>query len=213
MRLTVGDTGTGMPPDVAARAFEPFFTTKEVGKGSGLGLAQTYGFAQQSGGSARIESEIGRGTRIVLLLPRSHQQVCESSFPTQRPQALESGNGRVLLVEDDDAVAGMVAGMLGQLGYDVLRTSDAAGALRALDEGETINLVFSDIVMPGGMDGVGLARELRSRCPELPVVLTSGHPGAASGELKASGLRVLVKPYGLEDLRAALLQSVQLADR
>ena len=213
VRLTVEDTGTGMPPDVAARAFEPFFTTKEVGKGSGLGLAQTYGFARQSGGSARIESEIGRGTRIVLLLPRSHDQASVSYLQPELPRAVESGNGRILVVEDDEAVAGMVAGMLSQLGYDVLRASDAAGALRAVDDGEAINLVFSDIVMPGGMDGLGLARELRSRCPELPVVLTSGHPGTASSELEGSGLRVLAKPYSLDELRAVLQQTVQLVGR
>jgi DNA-binding NtrC family response regulator len=106
----------------------------------------------------------------------------------------------------------MVAGMFGQLGYDVLRTRDAAGALRALDNGGTVNLVFSDIVMPGGMVGVALACQLRSRRPELPVVLTSGHPGTAFGELATIGLRVLAKPYGLDELRAALQQAVQLVD-
>jgi signal transduction histidine kinase/ActR/RegA family two-component response regulator len=212
VRLTVADTGTGMPPEVAARAFEPFFTTKEVGKGSGLGLAQTYGFVRGSGGAVRIDSKVGRGTRIVLTLPRSRTAIVEragGSVPA-RPK-VEGGNGRILLVEDDEEVAHMVADMLGQLGYQVVRAASASGALGALANGRHFDLVFTDIVMPGGMDGVRLARELRLRRPRLPVVLTSGHPGTASRDIEADGLQVLAKPYRLEELRAALAQALHAA--
>jgi CheY-like chemotaxis protein len=197
-----------MPPEVAARAFEPFFTTKEVGKGSGLGLAQAYGFARQSGGTVRIDSEVGRGTRIVLTLPRSSRSAAARPERSQQPDvAAESGRGSILLVEDDEEVARMVADMLDQLGYRVTRAKDASSALAALADGGHIDLVFTDVVMPGAMDGVQLARELRSRCPQLPVVLTSGHPGAASRDIEADGLKVLYKPYRLDDLRTALVQA------
>jgi signal transduction histidine kinase/ActR/RegA family two-component response regulator len=213
VRLTVADTGSGMAPDVAARAFEPFFTTKEVGKGSGLGLAQAYGFARESSGTVQIQSEPDHGTRIVLTLPRSDSTVPERSRE-EPPASAEAANhpaGHILLVEDDDEVARLVSEMLDQLGYDVLRTATASGALGALANGREIDLVFSDIMMPGGMDGVGLARELRHRRPHLPVLLTSGHPGAAHLDMADEGLRVLAKPYRLDDLRTALAEAFRSA--
>jgi signal transduction histidine kinase len=213
VRITVADTGTGMPPDVAARAFEPFFTTKEIGKGSGLGLAQAYGFARESGGTVQIESEPGHGTRIVLTLPRARSAPLDAHGGNgleTRPPA-EVGTGQVLLVEDDDEVARLVSEMLGELGYQVVRAASASGALGALANGREIDLVFTDIMMPGEMDGVGLARELKARRPHLPVVLTSGHPGAAGREIEADGLSVLAKPYRLEELRAALVQALRAA--
>jgi CheY-like chemotaxis protein len=214
VRLTVSDTGSGMPPEVAARAFEPFFTTKEIGKGSGLGLAQAYGFAQASGGSLQIQSEVGRGTRIVLTLPRCYSGTSDrvqkdSAIPAE---VANDHRGQVLLVEDDDDVAQMVGDMLEQLGYGVLRTASASGALGALANGRQIDLVFSDIMMPGGMDGVALARELRVRRPNLPVLLTSGHPGAALRDIEAEELKVLAKPYRLEELRAALNGAFRAAE-
>jgi signal transduction histidine kinase/CheY-like chemotaxis protein len=215
VRLTIADTGTGMPPDVAARAFEPFFTTKEIGKGSGLGLAQAYGFARESGGTVEIQSEVGRGTRVVLTLPRSYAQAPERSRTGAHSPPIPAGNrprlGEVLLVEDDDEVARLVSEMLDELGYGVLRTASASGALGALANGRKFDLVFSDIMMPGGMDGVGLARELRQRRPNLPVLLTSGHPGAARRDIEAEGLQVLAKPYRLEELRTAVTQAVRSA--
>jgi CheY-like chemotaxis protein len=214
VQLTVADTGLGMPPDVAARAFEPFFTTKEIGKGSGLGLAQAYGFARGSGGTVQIQSEPGHGTRIVLTLPRSHSAVVEGS--RDEPDAVREpaghGGGQILLVEDDDDVAQLVSEMLDQLGYEVLRTATATGALGALANGRHIDLVFSDIMMPGGMNGVALARELRRRQPHLPILLTSGHPGSAQLDIEAEGVRVLAKPYRLEDLRNALTETFSIVD-
>ena len=207
VRLIVADTGTGMPPEVAARAFEPFFTTKEIGKGSGLGLAHAYGFARESGGMVRIESQVGQGTRIVLTLPRSPAP--EADWRRTRLDTrplIHTGRpaGKVLLVEDDDEVARMSREMLEQLGYEVVRSANASDALGVIAAGPQIDIVFSDIMMPGAMDGVALARELKVRLPQLPVVLTSGHPGAFGHEIEHNGLQVLPKPYRLDELRVTL---------
>jgi signal transduction histidine kinase/CheY-like chemotaxis protein len=207
VRLSFVDTGTGMTADVQSRVFEPFYTTKDVGKGSGLGLPQVYGFAKQSGGSVRIESELGRGTTIELLLPRSgHVPAAKKQHlvdlhvePRKRVSA-----GSVLLVEDDDEVAALVGEMLDQLGFAVTRVASAAAALGALADGRIVDVVFSDIMMPGGMNGVELAREVRSRRPSLPVVLTSGYAGSARREAEHDGMRILAKPYGIDELAAAL---------
>ena len=212
VRLIVADTGTGMPPEVAARAFEPFFTTKEIGKGSGLGLAHAYGFARESGGMVRIESQVGLGTRIVLTLPRSPAP--EADWRRTRLDTrplIHTGRpaGKVLLVEDDDEVARMSREMLEQLGYEVVRSANASDALGVIAAGPQIDIVFSDIMMPGAMDGVALARELKVRLPQLPVVLTSGHPGAFGHEIEHNGLQVLPKPYRLDELRVTLAEALE----
>jgi len=212
VRLSFADTGTGMTPEVQARVFEPFYTTKEVGKGSGLGLAQVHGFAKQSGGSVRIDSHVGRGTTIELMLPRSRNTPSAGERhlvdlhvePRRRPAA-----GAVLLVEDDDEVAALVCEMLDQLGYAVTRVASAAAALGALADGRGIDIMFSDIMMPGGMNGVELAREVRSRKPGLPVLLTSGYAGASRAQAEAEGMRILTKPYGIDDLAMALDEARQ----
>jgi CheY-like chemotaxis protein len=207
VRLSVVDEGSGMSDEVKAHVFEPFYTTKDVGRGSGLGLAQVHGFAQQSGGSVRIESALGEGTTVSVLLPRSARS------PVRRAPHLANDNvrerrvrtsGSVLLVEDDDEVAALVTEMLEELGYEVTRTASAAAALGALSNGRAIDLVFSDIMMPGGMNGVELARELRSRRRNLPVLLTSGYEEAARAGAKAEGVRILAKPYRLDELATAL---------
>jgi len=161
----------------------------------------------------KIESQPGSGTRIVLTLPRARSAPADvrASSGNETRAAAETGTGQVLLVEDDDEVARLVSEMLGQLGYKVLRAASASGALGALANGREVDLVFTDIMMPGEMDGVGLARELKARRPHLPVVLTSGHPGAAHREIEADGLKVLAKPYRLEELRAALVQAFRSA--
>ena len=212
VRLSFADTGTGMTPEVQARVFEPFYTTKEVGKGSGLGLAQVHGFAKQSGGSVLIDSHVGRGTTIELMLPRSRNTPSAGERhlvdlhvePRRRPAA-----GAVLLVEDDDEVAALVCEMLDQLGYAVTRVASAAAALGALADGRGIDIMFSDIMMPGGMNGVELAREVRSRKPGLPVLLTSGYAGASRAQAEAEGMRILTKPYGIDDLAMALDEARQ----
>jgi PAS domain S-box-containing protein len=209
--LTVEDTGSGIPPDILARVFEPFFTTKEIGKGSGLGLPQVYGFAQQSGGSVKIDSKAGVGTTVTLLLPRS--DVAPTAPPpenddldsTARRRALR---GCILLVEDDDGVAALVAEMLNSLGYRVTRVASARAALGALADDPGIDLVFSDILMPGPMTGVDLAREVRRLRPGSPVLLTSGYAGAALKTTDIEDIQVLFKPYQIGALDAALREAL-----
>ena len=211
VRLEVRDTGTGMSEAIKARVFEPFFTTKEIGKGSGLGLAQAYGFARQSGGSVRIESVEGEGTSVILMLPRSGKPVGEAPRP-----ALDTGphrsatrfSGCVLLVEDDDEVAALVTEMLHQIGFDVTRAASAAGGLGALANGRKIDVVFSDIMMPGAMNGVDLAREIHERRPDLPVLLTSGFAEASLRAAEDLGVHVLPKPYRLDDLASAIRETM-----
>ena len=207
VRLAVADTGTGMAPEVVSRVFEPFFTTKDIGKGSGLGLAQVYGFATQSGGAVRIDTAVGRGTTIALLLPRCReappaagQDRAAGARAERAPNAMA---GHVLLVEDDDEVAALVSEMLAQLGLEATRARSAAAALGALADGRTVDLVFSDVMMPGGMSGVDLAREVKRRRPGLPVLLTTAYAEAAQRDAEAEGIPLLPKPYRLEELAAA----------
>jgi signal transduction histidine kinase/CheY-like chemotaxis protein len=207
VRLSVIDNGIGMRPEVQARVFEPYYTTKDVGKGSGLGLPQVYGFARQSGGTVRIDSKVGQGTSIALYLPRSHRaagsdqhHLDEQHIDVQRGHEA----GRVLLVEDDDEVATLTSEMLDQLGYEVTRTASAAAALGALANGRPVDVVLSDVMMPGGMNGVELAREIRKRRAELPILLTSGYAEAAAQQASAEGVHLLPKPYQIGQLSAAL---------
>ncbi len=209
--LSIADTGTGMPPDVVARVFEPFFTTKEVGKGSGLGLAQVYGFAQQSNGQVAIDSRVGAGTTVTLTFPRSESRVEEGAraatatqAPALRhPMSGKRSRGTILLVEDDLTVAEMTTSMLEAAGHAVFHAKSAASALDTLAAGRSVDVVFSDVMMPGGMNGVDLAREIRRRRPDLPVVLTTGYVEAARTAM-AEGFEVLVKPYPIEALSAIL---------
>lgn len=206
--IIVSDTGTGMAPEVRERAFEPFFTTKRGGRGTGLGLSQVYGFANQSGGSAHIDSALTRGTTVTLLLPRAH------GMP--RPQATSSdsseegdGSGVVLVVEDDDNVATVVCDMIRQLGYETRRVSSANEALRMLESGSHFDLLFSDIVMPGGMNGIELAKAVRLQQPNLPIVLTSGYPGTA--QINDSFFPLLHKPYHPAELNKILNEARALS--
>jgi PAS domain S-box-containing protein len=214
VRMTVTDSGIGMPAEVLARVFEPFFTTKDVGKGSGLGLAQVYGFARQSGGSVQIESLVDVGTTVTLMLPRTEIAPpisLEAEADSESVFHKHPVSGSVLLVEDDDEVAALVTEMLRQLGCKVTRAATAHAALGALADGRIVDLVFSDIMMPGGMSGIALAQEIRRRRPDLPVLLTSGYVDAAAQDAAAEEITVLRKPYGLNDLynavRRAMLDS------
>ncbi len=207
VELSVADTGTGMTPEVQARIFEPFFTTKDIGKGSGLGLPQVYGFAQQSGGTVRVDTEIGRGTCIRLLLPRSTRvptALERHLLDLQAARPTHERLGHVLLVEDDDEVAALVGQMLAELGFEATRAASAAAALGALADGRDIDIVFSDVMMPGGMNGVDLAREVKRRQPNLPVVLTTAYSEAAKQHAEAEGIAVLPKPYRLEELASTM---------
>ncbi len=202
--LSVADTGVGMSAEVLAHVFEPFFTTKEIGKGSGLGLPQVYGFAEQSGGSVRIESEVGRGTTVVLTLPRTDREPPDVAALGQACPAQPKAFGSVLLVEDDNEVASLVTDMLNELGYGVTRAASAEAALGALADGRRIDAIFSDIMMPGSMNGLDLAHEARRRRPGLPVLLTSGYADAAMREAIREHIRVLPKPYDIQTLAEAL---------
>jgi CheY-like chemotaxis protein len=212
-RLSVSDTGTGMSPETIERAFEPFFTTKDVGKGTGLGLAQVYAFAQQSGGVASIESQAGVGTTVHIELPRAARAETDAmaeagarhaAKPTLPPP--EGRGRRVLIVEDDDPVASMVGEILKSHGYDWVRAATAREALGTLEK-DAFDLVFSDIVMPGGMSGVDLARELRQRQPELPVLLTTGFSGKARFE--PGEFEILYKPWRPDELLHAIDAAAQ----
>ena len=209
--LSIADTGVGMADDVVARAFEPFFTTKDVGKGSGLGLAQVYGFVSQSKGTAAIDSSIGKGTTVTLTFPRSANAVEEGPIAagtpaTQSPRHTDPrspSRGAILLVEDDVIVAGLTIEMLRTAGYVVRHVKSASAALETLAADGGVDVVLSDVMMPGGMNGTDLAREIRRSRPGLPVVLATGYIEAARSAM-AEGMEVLVKPFQLDALAAIL---------
>ncbi len=197
--VEVTDTGTGMPPETASRIFEPFYTTKETGKGTGLGLSMVFGFIKQSGGHINVYSEVGIGTTFRLYLPRAGAGV--EASPAVPPTALVRGNGEtVLAVEDNASLRRVVARQLTELGYRVLEAEDSQTALRIL-ESEPVDLLFTDIVMPGGTSGYEIAGRVLARFPQIKVVLTSGFPeNRANGDATSRGLRLLSKPYRRDDL-------------
>jgi CheY-like chemotaxis protein len=196
VQIKVADTGAGIPEDVIAKVFDPFFTTKPVGKGTGLGLSQVHGFANQAGGRVEIQSKLGAGTEITIRLPRG-----EGHAGAHEAEVLAKGAGNVLLVEDNPDVATSSAVFLEELGYRVKCVSDAESALREIEH-DGIDLVFSDVVMPGKMDGLGLARHLRQSYPHIPVVLATGYSEAA--RKLGSEFLLLRKPYELHELSSAL---------
>jgi PAS domain S-box-containing protein len=195
--ITVKDTGDGIPPDVLDKIFDPFFTTKPVGKGTGLGLSQVHGFAHQAGGTVRVKSELGKGTEVTILLPRD--EFAAQSDETEAAEA--GGSGTVLLVEDNPDVASVSISLLEQLGYTVRRVADAEAALRAIEH-DGVDLVFSDIVMPGKMDGLALAHRLREIHPRLPILLATGYSDAAVNV--RGDFPILRKPYEIHELSQAI---------
>ena len=203
--LAIRDSGTGMSEETLGRVFEPFFTTKPVGQGTGLGLSQVYGFARSSGGKVLITSREGEGTIISLCLPPTSKALAATPDVVEAASGRGEG-GRALLVEDDDGVAAMVTEMLGELGFEVARSPDALDALARLETDQAFDLVLSDMVMPGDMDGRMLAREIRGRLPRMPVLLTSGY-SAAAAEAESDGFRVLAKPYRLDALDEAICEA------
>jgi len=196
--ISVSDTGQGIAPDILAKVFDPFFTTKQPDKGTGLGLSQVHGFSRQSGGTAVIDSRSGTGTVVTLYLPRS--PAMPEPAPTDR--TTPAVGGRALLVEDNAEVAEVGREMLGELGYKVRLAANAREALEAARR-EPPDLVLSDIVMPGAMNGVELARALRAAFPRLPILLVTGYAGSAGA---GSEFPVLRKPYRFEQLRQAIVE-------
>ncbi len=196
--IEFSDSGTGIPPDLLYRVFDPFFTTKEVGKGTGLGLSQVYGFAHQSGGMVKADSKVGQGTTITIYLAAlpaeeiADKDISIKDVPRSRPPA-------VLIGDDSAEVAEVTSSLFEHLGYDTMYRESAEAALKLLADGTKIDLVFSDIVMPGTIDGVRLASEIRSQYPNLPVVLTTGYSEAA--QAAPEDLRILRKPFDADALR------------
>lgn len=198
--LAVSDTGCGMPPDVLARAFDPFFTTKPEGKGTGLGLSMVYGFVKQSGGHINIYSELGNGTTVRIYLPRSMQ--AEDVLAEDTAGEITGGSETVLVVEDDDAVRDVTVAMLSDLGYNVLKARDADAGLAIIESGVPIDLLFTDVVMPGKLKSGELARKAKERRPELEVLFTSGYTenSIVHGGRLDPGVNLLSKPYARETL-------------
>jgi two-component system NtrC family sensor kinase len=209
--IRVADTGEGIPPDVLPRVFEPFFTTKDVGKGTGLGLSQVYGFARQSGGAATITSTSKRGTAITLFLPRSFESL--EQLPEPSPTiAAGLPAGTALLVEDNAEVLEVARGYFTDLGFKVKEAMSAQDGLDRIEREDDIDLVFSDILMPGTLNGLEFAKLLRSRFPRTVVLLTTGYSSSAQ-EAVREGFEVLRKPYDLAALQRALLVAFKVAGR
>jgi signal transduction histidine kinase/CheY-like chemotaxis protein len=208
VRVAIRDNGAGISAQDLPRVFEPFYSTKAVGKGSGLGLAQIYGFAKQSAGTATIASELGKGTTVSIFLPRSqHRQLSEAS---RSPEPRDAGaHYKVLFVEDDELVSAVLAPGLRASGFDVITAVDASSALEALRTNR-VDVVLSDIVMPGKGDGFYLAQEISKVYPNLPIVLATGYSDALTA---ASPFRILLKPYSLDEARAALENAIGRARR
>ncbi|WP_407118572.1 PAS domain S-box protein [Bradyrhizobium sp. LMG 9283] len=203
--IAVSDTGSGIPPDLIDRVFDPFFTTKEVGKGTGLGLSMVFGFVKQSGGHIKIYSEEGHGTSVKIYLPRS-TGVQETEFEALQNAPVTGGNEKILIVEDDALVRQYVVTQVKSLGYTALEAANGAEALAIIDSDETIDLLFTDIIMPGNMNGRQLADEAARRRPDLKTLFTSGYTENAivhHGRLD-SGVLLLAKPYRKSELAKML---------
>lgn len=198
--ITVTDSGTGMAPEVLAKALDPFFTTKTLGQGTGLGLPQAYAFAAQAHGTLILNSTPGQGTSVEIYLPRSTTPV---AVPAARPQPVAGAKGSVLFVEDDALVRETVAPALTQSGFDVLIAESGDAALAMLDNGAAPHVIFSDIVMPGKISGIDLARIVRQRFPGVPVLLATGY---TDQQVSIPGVQVLGKPYAIEKVVAVLAE-------
>jgi PAS domain S-box-containing protein len=192
--VALRDEGSGMPDDIKARAFEPFFTTKQAG-GSGLGLSQAYGFAKQSGGTLTLDSELGKGTTVTFYLPASQLDPLRPATPPAPAPARRNASANILVVEDEPSVAELAFGLLDAGGYSVTVAENAEAALAIMGAGAEIDLVFSDIMMPGAMNGAELARLLRKEFPGVFILLATGYAEAAASKL-AQEFPLITKPYG-----------------
>ena len=231
--VAVSDTGTGMAPELLEKVFQPFFTTKGQGKGSGLGLSMVYGFIKQSGGHIQVYSEVGHGTSIKMYLPRRMRPgevdvpVAAEAAPPADPKALVTEElhvvnledvplvarrPKILVVEDQEAVRAVACGFLEDFGYEIIEAGDGFEALSKLQEHDDIDLMFSDVVMPGGMNGFDLAQAAQSMKPELKVVHTSGYPKGAmvhQDEPRFKEGFIIMKPYRREDLQKIIKDALE----
>jgi CheY-like chemotaxis protein len=210
----VSDTGTGIPESIRDKIFEPFFTTKEVGKGTGLGLSMVYGFLKQSRGHVQLYSEEGHGTTIRLYLPRALREGEPEPVPIEGP-SMPVGSETILVVEDDELVRMHVVTQLESLGYRTLAAPSGAAALALVDEGARFDVLFTDVIMPGGMSGRQLADELLRRWPSLKVLYTSGYAENAvvhHGRLDA-GVALLNKPYRKAELAQKVREVLDVPSR
>ncbi len=204
--IEFSDTGTGIPPNLLTKIFDPFFTTKEVGKGTGLGLSQVYGFAHQSGGMVTADSKVGKGTTLTLYLPALAET--EIADKEAAPEIDIPQRPAVLIVDDSAEVAEVTSSLFEDLGYSTVYRETADAALKLLADGAKIDLVFSDIVMPGTIDGVGLASEIKSQYPNLPVILTTGYSDAA--RTAPAHLRILRKPFDSDALKGFIREAMEM---
>jgi PAS domain S-box-containing protein len=210
--ICVTDTGVGMPPDVIARAFDPFFTTKPIGKGTGLGLSMIYGFAKQSDGQVRIYSELGHGTTVKIYLPRHHGEGSEKVVEKVASDVPGAQAGETVLVVDDEPTVRMLIGdTLGELGYEFLEAADAASGLKILQSGAKIDLLITDVGLPGGMNGKQMADAARQTRPNLKVLFITGYAENATisnGHLGA-GMQVMSKPFAMESLATRIRSIIE----
>jgi CheY-like chemotaxis protein len=199
-----------MPPDVLARITEPFFTTKEAGKGTGLGLSQVYGFVRQSSGSLQVTSEVGVGTVVTMLFPASSEERLPTHDQAFEPLDDDNNDGAVILVVEDNAeVLEMACTILREEGYQVITADSAGRALEVLENTPHVNILFSDVVMPGGMNGVMLAEEAKRRRPALKLLLTTGFAEDFMKRETNIQFPVLQKPYRPSELRERIRRLVQ----
>ena len=205
--VCISDTGAGMPPAVLARAFDPFFTTKPLGQGTGLGLSMIYGFAKQSGGQARITSEEGQGTTVRIYLPRHRGPAEEDAPPPPPAEATRARKGETVLIVDDEPTVRMLVGeVLEDLGYAVVEAADSVSGLRVLQSAVPIDLLITDVGLPGGMNGRQMADAARVVRPELKVLFITGYAENAAvgnGQLEP-GMQVLTKPFLVEALASRI---------
>ncbi|WP_176593882.1 ATP-binding protein [Sphingobium sp. EM0848] len=206
VRVAITDRGTGIAPDLVDKIFEPFYTTKAVGQGTGLGLSQVYGFVRASDGAVEVDSVPGKGTAIALLFPRSLLAPAKQDGPVDA--VIASGKQHILLVEDDDTVAATVGGMLDELGYAIDRVGDGDTAMRRIEQGARYALILSDMIMPGDVSGIDLARQVRQRWPNQPMMLMTGYSAAAASAAK-EGVRLLSKPFSIEDLSVQIAVTIE----
>jgi len=209
LSLTVTDTGTGMAPGVIAKAFDPFFTTKPIGEGTGLGLSMIYGFAKQSGGQVRISSELGKGTSMCIHLPRYHGEAgASTAAPAQSAAALTGSCGTILIVDDEPTVRLLLTDVLGDLGYTLIEAADSLTGLKLLQSDVGIDLLITDVGLPGGMNGRQMADAGREVRPGLKTLFITGYAESAAlgNSSLGAGMQVLTKPFSIDILATRVLE-------